>query len=275
MARRTDERIIDTHIHILRPSMWHYHWLNEHSPLRRDSSLSQIKDDMRACKVGAGILIEATNTSEEIGWLLEMSSRSFPELGVIGWISPDQYAQVAVFAQNSLFKGIRLNWLEPRRHVDIRSSILRCVDAHDLVVDLLTKPECLPSVAELAVAYPNVTFVLDHMGGIDMQGCTPGDWRADLQIFAQLSNVIGKISGFSGLDSRQMIPTVRELVDVAVDIFGSERLLFGSNIPFGLDQYTYADIVNSLHHALQPLPEHIKVDICYQTAVRVYRLRQN
>jgi len=256
----------------LQPSRWDYHWLEADSPLNTDFLLPNIKADMLACGVVGGVLMEATNHPQEIDWLLEISHASHMPMGVIGWIPPNLHQELSIFAKNSRFRGIRLNWLEPHPNSRILTPLLQACEAHGLVVDVLTNPDHLHAVANLIADYPHIMFVLDHMGGIDMVHITPKLWQQSLQPLAELPNVIGKISGFSTLAIDHITPTIRPLVEIGLTLFGSERLLFGSNIPFGLNQIGYKDIVASFRDAINHLPQTIQADICHKTAQRIYQL---
>jgi L-fuconolactonase len=276
VAQWAAQRLIDTHVHILQPSRWHYHWLQEDSPLHRDYLLSDIENDLRYADVHSALFIEATNNSDEISWLLEFSAKSDLQTGVIGWINPDDpnaATLIANFATNPSFKGIRINWLREDINTASLASLLKQIALHKLVVDVLTRADYLPLLAEVVADYPSISFVLDHIGGIDLH--QPEKWHAQLEVAARLPNVIGKISGYSHLEPSLMKVALRELIAVTHALFGSERLFFGSNMPFGRDRLSYIEIVNVFIDALQQLPEESQSEICYQTAARVYRMGES
>ncbi|MDX2077838.1 MAG: amidohydrolase family protein [bacterium] len=278
MAQQTVTRIIDTHIHVLQPSRWHYHWLEANSPLHSDFLLPTIEADLLACGVDGGVLMEATNTPQEIDWLLDMCHASPLQMGVIGWIAPDDpqgHEKMALFAKNPRFKGIRLNWLDSPPNMTMLAPILRACGAYGLVVDVLTTPKNLLAMAIMIKNYPHITFILDHMGGLELTHITPAIWRTSLEPLANLPNVVGKLSGFSTIPVADMTPTLHRLIEVGLDVFGSDRLMFGSNIPFGLNQISYGDIITHFRDAIQHLPHATQADLCHQTAERVYRLGEN
>src|SRR5687768_11017984 len=116
MAQARRLQIIDSHLHSIQVSRLQYHWLKADSPLNQDIALPEIQSSAAFDLVG-GILIEASNQSAEIDYLLELSANSSLKLGVIGWIdldSADAPQQIELYARNPAFKGIRMNWLEER-----------------------------------------------------------------------------------------------------------------------------------------------------------------
>jgi L-fuconolactonase len=265
--------IIDTHIHVLQPSRWHYHWLDANSPCYRDFQLTDIEVEMKTSGVSSGVLVEATNHPDEIEGLLEISVNSWLQPGVIGWMDQNQLElTLPTFVSHPLFKGMRLNWLED--HVDSKRfvSLLQVAREHHLVVEVLTRVEYLPLLADLFADYPDIVFVLNHMGGIDLRDTIYENWRTELLSVAKLPNVIGKLSGFSALPLERLKITLLELIEVSLPSFGSDRLMFGSNVPFGLEQISYTEIVNAFREAVKTLPIKNREDICFRTAQRIYHL---
>src|SRR5690606_27824015 len=117
----------------------------------------------------------------------------------------------------------------------------------------------LPDVAALAARYPEVTIVLNHLGtpaGIfgavgKHTGFNPGHrrelfvrWRDDIAAVAAQPNVVAKVSGLmmpilghpvpprgSATPVGQLIERIGPMLRHAVDCFGVERLVWGSNFP--------------------------------------------
>lgn len=117
----------------------------------------------------------------------------------------------------------------------------------------------LPDVTALAERYPEVPIVLDHFAtpaGIfgpvgKHTGTNPSlrrelfvRWRDDLTALAENSNVVAKVSGLmmpvlghpvlprgTQTPVPVLLERIRPLVDHALDVFGADRLLWGSNFP--------------------------------------------
>src|SRR4051794_28881800 len=112
------QKIIDAHVHLLQPSHFQYHWLKAGSALDRDFHLNEVREEMRALNVAGVIVIEATNSPQEIGWLLDKCASEPFIKGVIGGIDLEQIGaerHLHYFGQFHNFKGVRLNWFTPRR----------------------------------------------------------------------------------------------------------------------------------------------------------------
>jgi L-fuconolactonase len=231
--------IIDGHVHIWNRARFHYHWLAPGSPHDRDYSLDDIRPAMEQSGVCGGLLIEATNTEDEIDWLLAAADRETNQSwGVIGWMDmedPGAPARIRRCARHPRFKGIRLNWLAGHRGPHrLRDSML-AIQASRLTVDLLAAPDFLSSAARFTGLYPSVTFVLNHFGGWDLTADVDR-WREIMRPFAAMPNVALKISGYASFDSTR----VQTYLNAADALFGQGRLLFGSNYPFCAGGYALA-----------------------------------
>lgn len=77
------------------------------------------------------------------------------------------------------------------------------------------------AVAPAADAFPEVTFVIPHFGA--------GFLRETLMLGAQCPNVVVDTSSSNGWVRTQPGLTLREVFARALDVFGSERVLFGTD----------------------------------------------
>jgi L-fuconolactonase len=91
---------------------------------------------------------------------------------------------------------------------------------------------------------------------------------------AELPNVSAKLSGLvTEADWHTWsIDDLRHPVELAVDAFGPERLMLGSDWPMCLLAGSYSDAVDPLRYLLAELPGHLQDEIRGGTAMRVYRL---
>ncbi|MBF6179888.1 amidohydrolase family protein [Nocardia otitidiscaviarum] len=160
----------------------------------------------------------------------------------------------------------------------------------------------LPEVTALARRYPDATIVLNHLGtpagifgpvGRDT-GKDPGRrrelflrWRDDLAALATHPNVVAKISGLGMPILGHPVPARGESTPAAVlqerlspmlhhalDVFGADRLLWGSNFP--VDR-PITSIGNAAEAIATALTEHgadaAALDMVFRTnAQRVYRI---
>jgi L-fuconolactonase len=272
----TPPTLIDTHVHLLQPSRFTYHWLAKDSPLHRDEAPDELFAELRALRVTSGILMEATNTPAEIDWLLAIAVQQSDAWGVVGWIdleSTHAVEQIAAYAEHSCFRGVRLNWLQTRVGAPALDAALHTLAVHDCSIDVLTQHEHLPVLADFIAAYPENRFVLNHFGGALPDTRALKAWRVLMQPLAALPNVVLKVSGY--VSAYAPLPTVEQLVqilDFAVALFGAERLLYGSNYPMFRPGITLEQTQRLLWDAAGQLHPQVQKQLFYDTPRKSYRL---
>ncbi|MFI6272444.1 amidohydrolase family protein [Micromonospora zamorensis] len=170
------------------------------------------------------------------------------------------------------------------RAAEVDRSILvesgRCdeVESEDLLRWATEAPQIAGVVlwARAAAALPHVRFVLDHLGKPEIRaGATGLDrWRGPFAALAEQPNVTAKMSGlvteadWVSWRADDLRPFVRE----ALDRFGPDRLMSGSDWPLCLLAGSYGRVRAALHQVLPALSEAASQAIFGGTAGRVYRL---
>src|SRR5881628_2234608 len=102
---------IDAHQHFWRYNAPEYGWIDDSMAcLRRDFLTEDLRLELDAAGFDGAIAVQARQTLEETRWLLELAEKSPHVLGVVGWVdlcSPDVKRQLAAFAGNPKFVGVR------------------------------------------------------------------------------------------------------------------------------------------------------------------------
>jgi L-fuconolactonase len=123
--------------------------------------------------------------------------------------------------------------------------------------DVCVRHPQLPAVAGLVAVCPEVTFVLDHLGKPAVAAGVLDPWRADLRALAQLPNVLCKLSGLT----TEAAPGSWRAADLepylahAIDVFGPERCLVGSDWPVSTLATTYEQWFDLVLDALSGIGE--------------------
>jgi L-fuconolactonase len=130
----------------------------------------------------------------------------------------------------------------------------------------------LPAVARVAASLPDSTFVLDHLGKPRVAAGSEGldEWRERIRMVAACPNVVAKLSGLvTEADwNSWSIKDLAPFVETAIELFGSDRLMFGSDWPVCELAATYEEIIELYETLLGGRP----ADVFGGTAARVYRL---
>lgn len=148
----------------------------------------------------------------------------------------------------------------------------------------------LDDLAQTADAFPDLTIVLDHMGGpiapegkTERRGEVLAQWGPALREIARRPNVHLKIGGMGmahfgfGFDRErpsgaELAALWRPYFDIAIDAFGPARCMAESNFPPDRNGYSYRTFWNAMKLLLRGYSPDERHDMFFGTASRVYRL---
>lgn len=160
--------------------------------------------------------------------------------GVVGWVdlqAPDVVEQLAAYQEFDKLKGFRhVLQGEANRALMLTPAFRRGIAAlarQGYTYDLLILPDQLLSAAQLAAAFPEQKFVLDHIAKPRIKEQIMGDWARDLRTLAACDNVWCKVSGMVTEANWQhwQREDFRPYLDVVFEAFGPHRVMFGSDWP--------------------------------------------
>ncbi|RVU20911.1 amidohydrolase [Streptomyces antnestii] len=275
---------IDAHQHVWDLSVRDQDWITgpELAPLRRDFTLDDLRPQAAAADVDATVLVQTICVPEETPEFLALAARDPLVAGVVGWTdltSPavaDALAELRAQPGGDHLVGIR-HQVQGEADPDwlLRPDMgrgLSAVASAGLAYDLVLRPEQLPSAVVAARARPQLTFVLDHLGKPPVRPRRPDTWAAELRTLARLPNTVAKLSGlFTEADRYAWSPDrLRPFVAVALEAFGPERLMFGSDWPVCTLAGEYAQVVSASRELVADLSQDERTAVFGGTAARVY-----
>ena len=168
---------------------------------------------------------------------------------------------------------------------------LRAVADRDLTYDIWLYHPQLLELADTLDAVPDLTFIVDHLGGPVPDEATPesraaifDDWRRDLQEVARRPNVVLKIGGVGmpvygfGLQdgerpgSAQLAELWAPYVETAIEAFGPDRCMFESNFPIDKQSFSYESLWNAFMRVTSGYSADERSMLFSGTARRVYRI---
>lgn len=271
-------KIIDAHLHFWDVDRFDYQWMKPETPLHRNFLPDDISAQAKIHGVEGCIVIEATQTSQEIAWLLQLAEQHPFIQGVVGGIDFTGISApeiISKYAHNPFFKGLRLNWLQARENTSELAPVFQTLTTQQLSCDVLNRFDLLPELQIFARSHPDVSFILNHLAGATL---TPGghiDWGNAMRPLADLPNITVKISGFLTACDPQPLEeaTLWAYLETALELFGSERLMYASNFPINvLVSAQYGDAIALLQSVINKLSQDEQFQICFETAHRLYKL---
>jgi predicted TIM-barrel fold metal-dependent hydrolase len=144
---------------------------------------------------------------------------------------------------------------------------------HDLVCSLDSMPEVYADALELARSSPETTMCVDHTGFPRERGDEYfAFWKRELTKVGQAENAVIKVSGLGMLDPTWTVDSIRPWFETAVEIFGPERTVLGTNWPVDSMTSSYGDILDAYWEILQQYGEAERIGIWSGNAERIFRI---
>jgi len=245
-------------VHFWRYCAAEYEWIDESMALlRRDLLPPDAKREMDAAGVAGCVAVQARQTLEETLWLIELA-RQYPFIrGVVGWIDlrADVDAQLAHIGASTALVGVR-HVVQGEadgflKQPDFLAGMAR-IEPAGLAYDILVFARQLSEAVAFARRFPRQRFVLDHLGKPDVRGGEYLAWQRHLAALGALPNVSCKLSGLvTEADWQAWTPgQLRPYLDAALDAFGPDRIMVGSDWPVCLVAAPYAGALALIRDAI-------------------------
>lgn len=281
--------IVDAHHHLWDLKVRAQEWLRapELKPIWRDFPVEELEPEARASGVDLTILVQAAASVDETREFLAFAACNKLIAGVVGWTdltAEDPAARLDALRNapgGHMLKGIRhLVQDEPDPAWLTRTDVqrgLRAVAEAGLPYDLLVRPAQARAALAAVRAVPELTFVLDHLGKppiADAASSPDPHWATWLRELAAERNVVCKLSGMiTEADwNTWTIGDLEPYVRTALDAFGPDRVMFGSDWPVCLLAGTYTEVFESARTLTDDLGEDDRAAVFGGTAARVYGL---
>ena len=277
--------VVDAHHHLWDPARASYPWMTaEVAPIARAFGPADLAPRLAETGVAATVVVQARSSPDETRELLATAAETPFIAGVVGWVDLTA-ARVGdeIVALRSGPGGERLVGIRHQVHdepdpdwlgrPDVRRGIA-AVGRAGLAYDLLVRPRELPAALAVARDLPDVRFIIDHLAKPSIREGVLEPWAHRLTPFGDLPNVSSKLSGLvteADWSSWQRDDLVR-YVDHALDVFGPDRLLFGSDWPVCLLAASYERVVETARSLVARLSPQEQATIFGGTARAVYRL---
>jgi L-fuconolactonase len=274
--------IIDAHQHFWRLSLpFNYGWLDvpQHAPIHRDFLPQHLEPHLRAVGVQRTIFVQTQHDLEENRWALRLAE-NYPFIaGIVGWVDLASEAceeQLLEFKDHPKFAGVRhITQDEADDDFIVRAEVLRgleVLERYGVSFDLLFYTKHLRHVPALARRLPELPMVIDHLAKPKIREWRTHDWLPQFREAADFPNVYCKLSGMiTEADWRSWTAAdLKPYVQAALEYFGVERCMFGSDWPVCELAGSYEQVYLALVEALGPISESEHAAIFGGTACSFY-----
>lgn len=233
--------IIDAHQHFWIFDPVRDAWITEEmSVIRKNFLPADLAPVLEANGVDGCVAVQADQSEAETDFLLQLAVENTFVKGVVGWTdlrSPRVAERLEHYAQFPLLKGFRhIVQGEPDPEFLLREDFCKGVKTlakHDLTYDILIYPHQLPAAVQFVQKFPDLRLVIDHLAKPYIKKGEIKGWEENIRAIGQHANVYCKLSGMvteSDIRSWKQAD-FSPYLDVALEAFGADRLMFGSDWP--------------------------------------------
>ncbi len=273
---------VDSHHHFWDISRLDYPWMPPGpSVVRRNYLPDDLKPLIDEAGIQKTVLVQAQQSLQEANFLLDIAESNDFVAGVVAWAdvqSPNIGYDLDTIMRRDKLVGIRHqveddpddDWLT--RDATIRG--LREIASRDLAYDMLVRPRHMKHIPTVAEKVPNLRVVIDHIAKPLIARGIVEPWDALMKDIADIPGVHCKVSGMvteadhSNWKVADLIPYVSHVREV----FGMERLMFGSDWPVCLFAASYKQVVDAAIESIGPMTAEERAGFMGGNAARFYKL---
>lgn len=248
--------VIDCHVHLFDIARIEgVTWIAEDDKVLRRSFLPADHEPIaKANGVTGVVLVQAGQHLPDNQWNLDISaSNKSLYLGVVGNLSlvigtPEFKPLFEKLCKDPRYVGYRISGRIQEKMTDAFFDDLKLTAEKGKTVDFLLGGYSLAEVAEIAARVPELRIIVDHFGGVALDGKPlPAEWVASFRTVAKQPNVFCKVSALYGRFKEQPaskeLAAYTEVMDLAWKCFGEDRLIYGSDWPVTERTGDYASVL--------------------------------
>jgi predicted TIM-barrel fold metal-dependent hydrolase len=248
--------VIDTHIHLFDPfrpggAPWPSATNPAHAVMYKTSKPDRYRPIVEPLGIVGAIEVECSGLLEDNQWVLDVAQADEIMVGTVGHLTPgtpDFKANLDRFHKNPLFRGIRYR-LGGRGGAEFDRpefiADLKYLADADLVMDTADpNVPLLADVVRVADKVPSLRVVIDHLPQMvppAADAATRASYDASMkalrdrpQVYVKVSEVLRKVAPDNHIPTD--LAFYRPRLDEIMDVFGIDRVLYGSDWPNG-DQW--------------------------------------
>jgi L-fuconolactonase len=277
--------VTDSHQHVWDPSRARYDWLAREAPeLNRTIGFDEAVPELRRAGIDATVLVQSADNDADTDFMLEVAAQNPMVAGVVAYVPlhdpPTAARRLAALQKNPIIVGVRNlihdrpdpDWLL-RDDVDEGLGLLEDAGVpFDLVGVLPRHLEIVPIIGE---RHPQLRMVIDHLAKPPIGRDEREPWWGLIASAAENPLVFGKVSGLYSATAdgaSWTVDGVRPFVHRALEVFGSDRLMYGGDWPISIPNGGYQRVWSGLSEIFAELNELDRNRILDTTAQAFYGL---
>ncbi len=275
---------IDAHQHFWKFDPVRDSWINdEMSVIQKDFLPHDLYPVLTKNDIDGCVTVQSNQTEAENDFQLSNAEKFDFIKGVVGWVdlqAKNIEERLEYYSKFKKLKGFRhVLQGERQRNFMLRLPFMSGVSLlqkYNFTYDILIFPDQLPYTYEFVTAFPDQPFVIDHIAKPYIKDKKITDWKKDMFIIGSCENVYCKISGM--VTEANWTTWKKEgftpYLDVVVDAFGTDRIMFGSDWPVCQVAATYEQMIDIVNNYFSSFSHNEKEKIFGKNAINFYKLDQ-
>ena len=275
---------VDSHVHLWDVRHTPQPWMTqEHAAIARPFGPGDLKPLLEQEGIDAVVVVQGACLDSDTDYLFAEADRHDWIAAVTAWLCLDRperaRERLDELAARPKFRAVRhLVHNEPDAHWLTRGEVtesLGLLEARDVILEVpVVFPRHFDDVAAVAKRFPALRIVVDHLGKPPIGTSALPRWAARLRDVASHQNVMAKISGLNTTVAHADWSAAdwSRPLEVALESFGPDRLMCGSDWPVALLNGDYARVWDATRTAVQMLAPGHAGALLGSNACRIYRL---
>ena len=273
---------IDAHQHFWKFDAIRDSWINEDMAiLKKDFLPTQLELLLKENGIDGSVVVQSDQSEIENTFQLKNAAKNDFIRGVVGWVdlqSAEIEDRLAYYQQFKKLKGFRhVLQGEIQRDLMLTPAFKNGISLlikYGFTYDLLVLPDQLKFVKKLVEAFPDQLFVIDHIAKPSIKSKDIIGWQKDIVALAPYKNLYCKISGMvTEADLKNWKPEdLTPYMNVVVETFGTNRLMYGSDWPVCLLAASYHQTKNIVDSYFSTFSITEQQDFFGKTATQFYKL---
>jgi len=276
--------VVDAHHHLWNLTEVEHAWLGpDYGPINQNFEADDLSARLRAAGVDKTVLVQSANSYEDNAYMLKVADYVDWIGAVVGWVDllkPDETRRrLEMYAKHPKFRGVNhLLSIEDNPDWIARPPVLdslKVVEEMRLIFELsVVYPFSLKHVPMLAEVLPNLKLVINHLAKPPIAERKLSPWTDQLVLAAAFPNVYAKISGLNTAANWETWTSsdLKPYIDFAIDAFGADRLMAGSDWPICTLAGSYQAVWVETNEALSGRSKREIDAIRGGTATQLYRI---
>jgi L-fuconolactonase len=273
---------IDAHNHFWKFDPVRDSWIkDEMKVIQKDFLPADFEIILKRNNFEGCVVVQSDQSEAENEFQLKNAEQFDIIKGIVGWVdlqSKNVNERLQYYTRFKKLKGFRhVLQGETARDMMLTPAFINGIshlNQYNFTYDILIFPDQLQYIPAFVSQFPDQPFVLDHIAKPDIKQQKINEWKKDMRAVARFENVYCKLSGMvTEADWKNWEKEYfKPYIDVIVESFGTERILFGSDWPVCLLAASYEEVVGIVEDHFSAYSKDEHQNIFAGNATRFYKL---